>query len=102
VVKDVCPNGDFSSSYYDGVCGETPTTGNGGTGLALSNTNESTQSDNTKPIDEKPASQADKASLVPTTAVNDEIQTSEIQTAYDWAFQHNITTLFPIETSHPT
>jgi hypothetical protein len=92
--KDDCPNDDFSPSYYDGTCGDTPTNDDVGTGLALSNNEKSILSDNTKPIDEKPASQTDNASIVPTT--------NEIQSAYDWAFSHNITTLAPIETSHPT
>jgi hypothetical protein len=92
--KDDCPKGDFSPSYYDGTCDDIPTTGNVGTGLALSNSDKSTPSDNTKPIDGQPASQVDKANIVPTTD-------DEIQTAYDWAFQHNITTLSPIENANP-
>jgi hypothetical protein len=66
--KDNCPNGDFSPSYYDGICNDI-TTGNVETGLALSN--------NGNPADD------------------------EIQTAYDWAFQHNITTLQPLEKADP-
>ena len=26
IIKDNCPNGDFSPSYYDGTCGLTPDT----------------------------------------------------------------------------
>jgi hypothetical protein len=54
------------------MCGETPTTNNVGTGLALSN---------------NPASQVDKARLVPTVAGTVTVAVDdEIQSAYDWAF----------------
>jgi hypothetical protein len=60
--QDVCPEGDFSPSYYDRECGETSITNGGGTGLALSDNN--TPTDNDIPTDNTPPS--DNASIVPT------------------------------------
>jgi hypothetical protein len=88
--KDDCPNGDFSSSYYDETCDTTPfpkepvpyklREGSGEATGDFVDTNEHKTS---------PTSPYEGGKY-------------EIQTAYDWAFQHHITTLSPIEDANLT
>jgi hypothetical protein len=82
MIKDYCPNGDFSPSYYDGTCGDVP-----------SDVEVKAEGE----VEDFINGKENKTSPTPPY----EGGKDEVQTAYDWAFQHSITTLAPLEEADP-
>ena len=76
VVVDNCPNGDYSPSYYDSLCGTAPTT--------TWNTNNSWTI----------TTGSMTTSWITTTTITD---TDELRQAYNYAFANNITTMNTFE-----